>query len=190
MTSLKYERDSGAVFVDFPSTLRSGPALHHRFLLLRESRGDRPVRRASPSRRIPSGRTGSTPRAKDIGASIWWPNKDQWRDEVENMEISVAIPNDLVDVSNGKFIGQDRSWRWLHALGLAGAISDQQLRRLAEHRQLRALRRPARRSAARFLRSARRSGESQEAVCAGQGHARGLTSTTSANIRSRKTATS
>lgn len=40
------------------------------------------------------------------GASIWWPNKDQWRDEVENMQISVSIPNDLVDVSNGKFIGK------------------------------------------------------------------------------------
>ena len=39
-------------------------------------------------------------------ASIWWPNKDQWRDEVENMQISVSIPNDLVDVSNGKFKGK------------------------------------------------------------------------------------
>ncbi len=26
---------------------------------------------------------------EDIGASVWWPNKDQWRDEVENMQISV-----------------------------------------------------------------------------------------------------
>ena len=51
-----------------------------------------------------------------IGASLWWPNKDQWRDEVENMQISVAIPNGLVDVSNGKFAGKtdlgDGYTRW------------------------------------------------------------------------------
>jgi hypothetical protein len=41
------------------------------------------------------------------GASVWWPNKDQWRDEVESMKISVSIPNDLVDVSNGKFVRPD-----------------------------------------------------------------------------------
>jgi aminopeptidase N len=50
---------------------------------------------------------------------VWWPNKDQWRDEVERMEISVAIPNDLVDVSNGKFIAKTAlgdgytRWDWL-----------------------------------------------------------------------------
>jgi len=53
------------------------------------------------------------------GASLWWPDKDQWRDEVENMQISVAIPNDLVDVSNGKFMGKTdlgdgyTRWDWL-----------------------------------------------------------------------------
>ena len=30
---------------------------------------------------------------EDVGASFWWPNKDQWRDRVENMEISVAVPS-------------------------------------------------------------------------------------------------
>ncbi len=50
---------------------------------------------------------------------MWWPNKDQWRDEVESMEISVAIPNGLVDVSNGKFVGKTdlgdgyTRWDWL-----------------------------------------------------------------------------
>jgi aminopeptidase N len=50
---------------------------------------------------------------------LWWPNKDQWRDEVENMRISVAIPNNLVDVSNGKFLGKTdlgdgyTRWDWL-----------------------------------------------------------------------------
>jgi aminopeptidase N len=45
-------------------------------------------------------------------------HKDQWREEVKNMEISVSIPNDLVDVSNGKFMGKTdlgdgyRRWDW------------------------------------------------------------------------------
>ena len=37
-----------------------------------------------------------------IGASIWWPNKDHMYDEVDSMLISVNIPKDLVNVSNGR----------------------------------------------------------------------------------------
>lgn len=55
----------------------------------------------------------------DQGASIWWPNKDQWQDEPQDgMAIAVAVPNGLMDVSNGRFEGsQDlgdgyTEWRW------------------------------------------------------------------------------
>ena len=37
-----------------------------------------------------------------LGASIWWPNKDHMYDEVDSMLISVNIPNNLVNVSNGR----------------------------------------------------------------------------------------
>jgi aminopeptidase N len=53
------------------------------------------------------------------GASVWWPNKDQWRDEPQDgMSISVQVPNGLMDVSNGKFIGSTdlkdgyTQWDW------------------------------------------------------------------------------
>ncbi len=40
-----------------------------------------------------------------VGSAVWWPSKDSWRDEPdEGMDIRVSIPNDLVDVSNGRFI--------------------------------------------------------------------------------------
>lgn len=39
-----------------------------------------------------------------IGASIWWPNKDHLYDEVDNMRISVNVPGDLTDVSNGRLL--------------------------------------------------------------------------------------
>ncbi len=37
-----------------------------------------------------------------LGASVWWPNKDHMYDEVDSMLISVNVPNDLTDVSNGR----------------------------------------------------------------------------------------
>src|SRR5882724_6547037 len=117
-TPLKYERDSGAVFVDFPETLHAGRVYSIDFYY-----SGAPVQQ---------GRFGGFTFGKDqsghpwiytacegIGASIWWPNKDQWRDEVESMEISIAVPSNLVDVSNGKFMGKTdlgdgyTRWDWL-----------------------------------------------------------------------------
>jgi len=112
---LKFERDTAAVFIDFPETLHSGQVYSIDFYYS-----------GHPSE---TGRFGGITFKKDtsghdwintacegIGASVWWPNKDQWRDEVENMDISVAIPNGLVDVSNGKFVGKtdlgDGYTRW------------------------------------------------------------------------------
>ena len=48
---LKYERDSGAVFVDFPETLEAGHGPLDRLLLLGQPEGDRPLRR----HRVPKG---------------------------------------------------------------------------------------------------------------------------------------
>jgi aminopeptidase N len=117
-TALKYERDSGAVFVAFPQTLKAGRVYSIDFYYS-----------GSP---IETGRFGGIAFRKDSsghhwintacqgeGASIWWPNKDQWRDEVENMRISVSVPNGLTDVSNGKFVGKTdlgdgyTRWDWL-----------------------------------------------------------------------------
>ncbi|PCJ93376.1 MAG: peptidase M1 [Flavobacteriaceae bacterium] len=37
-----------------------------------------------------------------LGASVWWPNKDHMYDEVDSMAISVTIPKDLMNISNGR----------------------------------------------------------------------------------------
>jgi len=42
-----------------------------------------------------------------IGASIWWPCKDHMYDEVDSMLISVEVPENLTDVSNGRLRGID-----------------------------------------------------------------------------------
>lgn len=112
---LKYERDTGAVFVDFPQTLHSGRnysiEFHYSGHPLTVGRFGGMV-----FAKDPAGHAWIYTSCEDDGASIWWPNKDQWRDEVENMDISVEIPNDLVDVSNGRFEGKtnlgDGYTRW------------------------------------------------------------------------------
>jgi aminopeptidase N len=117
-TPLKYERDSGAVFVDFPETLRSGNTYSIDFYY-----SGNPVEvgrfGAITFKKDPAGHPWINTACEETGASVWWPNKDQWRDEVETMEISVAVPNDLIDVSNGKFEGKTdlgdgySRWDWL-----------------------------------------------------------------------------
>jgi aminopeptidase N len=114
-TPLKYERDTGAVFVDFPQTLRAGQIYSIDFYY--SGRPQETGRFGGMTfKKDPAGRVWINTACENIGASMWWPNKDQWRDEVENMDLSIAIPNGLVDVSNGKFVGKadlgDGYTRW------------------------------------------------------------------------------
>ncbi|HET8636142.1 MAG TPA: M1 family metallopeptidase, partial [Acidobacteriaceae bacterium] len=116
-TLLKYERDSGAVFVDFPQTLRAGQTYTIDFYY-----SGHPLTTGRFGGFVwakdPAGHPWIYTSCEDDGASIWWPNKDQWRDEVQNMDISVEIPSDLVDVSNGRFEGKTQlpgdytRWNW------------------------------------------------------------------------------
>ena len=52
----------------------------------------------------PAGHSWVRPRASTWARASGGPDKDQYRDEVEDMRLSVAIPSDLVDVSNGRFV--------------------------------------------------------------------------------------
>ena len=114
-TLLKFERDNGAVFVDFPEMLKAGREISVDFYYS-----------GTPAQ---GGRFGGFTFGKDSkdrpwiytscegqGASVWWPNKDQWRDKPASMDISVTAPSSLVDVSNGRFVGKkdlgDGFTRW------------------------------------------------------------------------------
>jgi len=117
-TPLKYERDLGTVYVDFPSTLRSGREYTIEFHYSGQPK-EQGRFGGMAFRKDAAGNHWITTACEDDGASVWWPNKDQWRDEVERMQISVSIPNDLVDVSNGHFMGKTdlgdgyTRWDWL-----------------------------------------------------------------------------
>jgi aminopeptidase N len=117
-TALAYYRDMNTVYVDFPQTLKTGQIYAIDFSY---SGTPQTIGRFGgfTFSKDPAGRPWIFTACEGEGAAIWWPNKDQWRDEVESMEISVAIPSDLVDVSNGKFqkktdLGDGYTrWDWL-----------------------------------------------------------------------------
>ncbi|KAA3659285.1 MAG: M1 family peptidase [Calditrichaeota bacterium] len=104
--ALTYSREFNAVFIDFPTTLSAGATYSIDFYYS-----------GYPKE---AGRFGGLVFSEDslgnpwvftacqnIGASLWWPNKDQQPDEVDSMLIHVAVPSELTDVSNGKFLGKE-----------------------------------------------------------------------------------
>jgi aminopeptidase N len=114
-TELKFQRDESAVFIDFPTTLHNGQTYAIDFFY-----SGNPIAKGRfggmSFEQDPAGRPWIFTACEDDGSSIWWPSKDQWRDEVESMDISVAVPSDLTDVSNGRFVAKtdlhDGYTRW------------------------------------------------------------------------------
>lgn len=114
-TELKYTRELNTVYVDFPETLKAGRVyaidFHYSGMPREQGRFG-----GIAFRKDPAGRHWINTACEGEGSSVWWPSKDQWRDEPDEMDISVAIPNGLVDVSNGKFVGKtdlgDGYTRW------------------------------------------------------------------------------
>ena len=114
-TPLKYSREINAVFVDFPEPLRAGREyaidFHYSGVPLETGRFG-----GIAFRKDPSGNHWINTACEGEGSSIWWPSKDQWRDEPEGMDLRVEIPKNLVDVSNGRFMGKtdlgDGYTRW------------------------------------------------------------------------------
>jgi aminopeptidase N len=115
---LKYQRIAGrSMYIDFPRTLRKGQVYTVDFHY-----SGHPAEMGRFGgfvfRKDPRGRPLVNTACEEEGASVWWPNKDQWRDEVESMDISVEAPSDLVEVSGGRFQGKTdlhdgfTRWNW------------------------------------------------------------------------------
>ncbi len=116
--SLKYTRQQRTVWVDFPHVLHQGTEYTINFAY-----SGHPVKQGRfgcfSFDKDKEGKPWITTACEEEGASVWWPNKDQWRDEPqEGMQIDVAVPNGLMDVSNGRFeSSQDlhdgyTEWHW------------------------------------------------------------------------------
>ena len=112
---LAWERELNAVFIDFPETLVAGREyaidFHYSGTPEQSGRFGGFVFQTTEG-----GRTWIYTACEGQGSSIWWPSKDQWRDEPERMDISVAVPGHLTNVSNGRLLGRtdlgDGYTRW------------------------------------------------------------------------------
>ncbi len=114
-TPLKYERELNAVFIDFPETLRG--AREYEIDFYYSGTPEQSGRFGGfVFQTTETGRTWIYTACEGQGSSIWWPSKDQWRDEPAGMDISVAVPSALTSVSNGRFLGKtdlgDGFTRW------------------------------------------------------------------------------
>lgn len=101
---LPYTREFGAVFVTFPKTIKKGSK--DRFTVFYN--GTPKIARNPPwdggfiFRKDKAGNPFVSVACQGLGASVWWPNKDHQSDEVDSMLISISVPKDLDEVSNGR----------------------------------------------------------------------------------------
>jgi aminopeptidase N len=116
--ALQYTQEERSMFLDLGRVLRKGEVAEVVVMY-----SGKPVRQGRfgcfSFDKDAAGKPWITTACEGEGASVWWPNKDQWRDEPQDgMEIDVAVPNGLMDVSNGRFMGsQDlgdgyTKWMW------------------------------------------------------------------------------
>ena len=102
--SLKYRREGNAFFIELLALQTKGAikelTIHY---------GGKPKVAVNPPwdggitwKKDNNGMPFIASSCQGLGASVWWPNKDHMYDEVENMLISVNVPKNLTNVSNGR----------------------------------------------------------------------------------------
>lgn len=105
--ALPFTREVNAVFVTFPEAIRQGS--REEFTVTYS--GQPTIAKKAPwdggfvFAHDTTGAPVVATACQGVGASIWWPTKDQQADEVDSMLISVAVPPGLRDVSNGRLRG-------------------------------------------------------------------------------------
>jgi len=103
-TELKYRRDGNAFFIELIAPQNVGDIKEVKVFY-----GGKPKIAANPPwdggitwSKDKNGKPFIASSCQGLGASVWWPNKDHMYDEVDDMLISVNVPKNLTDVSNGR----------------------------------------------------------------------------------------
>lgn len=117
---LSYERRHNAVFIEFQEELNEGTKTSLDF----HYHGKPVVARNAPWdggfvwSEDEEGNPWIGVAVQGTGASLWYPNKDHPSDEPEAAQMDIAVPNGLMNVSNGKFLGKENlgngftEWSW------------------------------------------------------------------------------
>ena len=101
---LPYTREHNAVFVTFPNTIPKDSKQEFTVYygghptIAKNAPWDGGIVYTADSLGNPWVATA----CQGMGASVWWPNKDQQADEVDSALISISCPDTLQDVSNGR----------------------------------------------------------------------------------------
>jgi aminopeptidase N len=101
---LPYTREFNAVFVTFPQAIQKGSKEEFTVYysgnptIAKRAPWDGGIVFTQDSLKNPWVATA----CQGMGASVWWPNKDQQADEVDSALISISVPKGLQDVSNGR----------------------------------------------------------------------------------------
>lgn len=102
--ALKYTREGNAFFIELVAPQKIGETKE-----LTVFYGGKPKIAVNPPwdggitwKKDTNGKSFIASSCQGLGASVWWPNKDHMYDEVDNMLISVNVPKNLTDVSNGR----------------------------------------------------------------------------------------
>lgn len=107
---LSFSREFNAVFLDFPDTLSKGSENEFKVFYS----GAPVIAKNAPwdggfvFSKDGNGKPWVTVACQGIGASSWWPNKDHQSDEPDSMLISVSVPTELMNVSNGTLRSVDK----------------------------------------------------------------------------------
>lgn len=102
--SLKYRRLHNAVFVDFTSIIKKDS--RDSFTVFYSGK---PIIANNPPwdggfifSQHDNGKHWIATTCQGLGASMWWPNKDQQDDKVDSMLISISVPKNIMNISNGR----------------------------------------------------------------------------------------
>lgn len=117
---LRWQREHNAVFIEFPELVKKGAAGTVRFYY-----SGNPLRAQTPPwdggfvwSKAENGTPWIAVACQGTGASLWWPNKDHQSEEPDSMLISIAVPDGLMNVSNGQSRGKQEladgytRWDW------------------------------------------------------------------------------
>lgn len=118
---LEYKREELATFIHFPQELQKGTENVIRFYYS----GNPVIAKRAPwdggfvFSKDKNGKPWVGVACQGFGASCWFPVKDSQSDEPDNgATIKVAVPNGLMNVSNGRFMGMENlkngytRWDW------------------------------------------------------------------------------
>jgi aminopeptidase N len=104
--NLKYTREGNAFFIELVASQKIGSTKEITVFY-----GGKPKVAVNPPwdggitwKKDSNGSSFIASSCQGLGASVWWPNKDHMYDEVDSMLISVNVPKNLTDVSNGRLL--------------------------------------------------------------------------------------